>query len=79
MVRATNVVIDNSDNLSVGGTVTVGNNVPSTNYTLPAAIGVPQQVLQVPAVGNVLEWSNNATGNPFNQEKEKYWNYNLLE
>lgn len=64
LVRATNVVIDNSDNLSVGGTVTVGNNVPATNYTLPAAIGVPQQVLQVPAVGNVLEWANNATTIP---------------
>jgi len=64
LVKATNVVIDNSDNLSVGGTVTVGNNVPATNYTLPAAIGVPQQVLQVPAAGNVLEWANNATTIP---------------
>lgn len=68
LVRATNVVIDNSDNLSVGGTVTVGNNVPANSYVLPDAIGAPQQVLQVPAVGNELEWVNNASGNPFNQD-----------
>jgi hypothetical protein len=58
LIQPTNVIIDNTNNLSVGGTVTIGNNVPATNYTLPAAIGVPQQVLQVPAVGNVLEWAN---------------------
>jgi len=64
LIRPTNVVIDNTDSLSVGGTITVGNNVPATNYTLPSTIGVPQQVLQVPAVGNELEWANNATTVP---------------
>ena len=63
-IRSTNVLIDNTDSLSVGGTLTVGNNVPATNYTLPSAIGVPQQVLQVPAVGNELEWANNSTTVP---------------
>jgi len=64
LIRPTNVVIDNTDSLSIGGTLTIGNNVPATNYTLPSAIGVPQQVLQVPAIGNELEWANNSTTVP---------------
>jgi hypothetical protein len=64
LIQPTNVIIDNTNNLSVGGTVTIGNNAPATNYTLPATIGVPQQVLQVPTIGNVLEWANSGATVP---------------